>query len=71
MPPHTQIVPIEMFPKMEKLVTICYSRQKDLAWLELRNTQYLVNNGHHKGGEVYRVLVGAVDRGGLAGDRAR
>jgi hypothetical protein len=63
MPVHSELVPIQMFPKMDKLIHLCYSRTKDIAWLDLRNTSYLVN-GRHKGGEVYRVLIGAVNQGG-------
>jgi hypothetical protein len=63
MPANFEVVPIEMFPKMESLVRLCFNPSKGFAWLELRNTPYLVNRGP-AGGEVYRVLVGAVDQGG-------
>jgi hypothetical protein len=53
----------EKFPKMDRLIRICFDKRKDIAWLELRNTPYLVSRDF-RGGFVYEVLIGAVQGGG-------
>src|SRR5262245_33584893 len=48
------------FPEMEELVRLGYDRSRRIAWLELRNTPFLMTGLREDG--VLRFLIGAVNR---------
>lgn len=51
-----EIIPDARFPKFSEQVVLCHNH-KDVAWLELSNTEFLVNRSY--GPNVVRVYIGA------------
>jgi hypothetical protein len=58
-----EIVPAQMFPKLDSLISLYVDKQSSLAWLEFHSTPHLIGRGMD-GGQVCRVLIGAVRQGG-------
>src|SRR5579884_3747520 len=55
-----ETIPDARFPKFSEQIVLCHNN-KDVAWLELSNTEFLVNRTY--GPSVVRVYIGARNSG--------
>jgi hypothetical protein len=58
---HCASLPNQQFPEIEEMVRLCYDKTRKVAWLDLRNTPFLLS--WPKEG-VLQVLIGAVNKPG-------
>jgi hypothetical protein len=56
-----EAVPNEKFPKVEDQIVLGYDKTRNLAWLEFKNTSFLVDRSYRPG--VFKTVIGAVQSG--------